>query len=71
MGHHGELLFFFLSNKELLVVTKAVEVRPCVAAERMKACALIGLHMVAEEATSSSCSGLSPAHVEFEKTSTL
>ena len=40
-GPHGELFF--------LIKTKAVEFRPCVTAETLKACALIGLHMVAEE----------------------
>ena len=47
-------------EKEPFVLTKAVEFRPCVTAEALKACALIGLHMVAEEATSSSLNGFSP-----------
>ena len=58
-GPYGEL-FFFLMKKEPFVPTKAVEFRPCIAAETLKACALIGLHVIAEEATSLSLSGLSP-----------
>ena len=58
-GPHGEL-FVFLIKKEPIVLTKAVEFRLCVAAETLKACALIGLHMIAEEATSSSLKGTSP-----------
>ena len=41
-------------------VGRTVEFRPCATAEKLKACALIGFHMIAEEATSSSFSGLSP-----------
>ena len=43
---HGEL-FLFLIKKEPFALTKAVEFRPSVAAETLKACALIGLHMIA------------------------
>ena len=57
-GPHGKLSFF-LVRKEPFVLTKAVEFRPCVTAETLKVCALIGLHMIAEEATSLSPSGLS------------
>ena len=39
--------------------TKAVEFRPCVTAATLRACALFGLHMIAEDAASSSFSGLS------------
>ena len=38
---HGELFFFHI-KKEPFVLTKAVEFRPCVSAETLKACALIG-----------------------------
>ena len=42
-------------EKELFALTKAVEFRPCAAAT-LKACALIGLHMITEEAASLSLS---------------
>ena len=58
-GPHGEL-FFFHFKKQPFVLTKAVEFRPCVTAETLVACALIGWHMTAEEAPSLSLSGLSP-----------
>ena len=48
-GPHGEL-FFFLVNEEPVVVRKTVDFGPFVPAEASKACALIGLHMMAEEA---------------------
>ena len=44
-------------EKELFALTMAVEFRPC-AAETLKACALIGLHMITEEAASLSLSGI-------------
>ena len=44
----------------MMLFATAVEFRCCVTAETLKACALIGLHMTAEEATFSSFSGLSP-----------
>ena len=47
-GPHGELFFFFL-KKEPLVLSELVELGPSISAETVKACALIGLHMVAEE----------------------
>ena len=47
-GTQGELLFFLI-EKEPFVLTMEVEFRPCVAAETLKACALVGLHMMAEE----------------------
>ena len=56
-GPHGEL-FIFLILKETFVRTEAVEFRHGVTAETKKACALIGLHRIAEEATSTSFSGL-------------
>ena len=43
-GPHGEL-FLFLLKKEPMVLTELVEFGPCVSAETVKACALIGLHM--------------------------
>ena len=46
-GPHGEL-FFFLMKKEQMVFSELVEFGPCVSAETVKACALIGLHMMAE-----------------------
>ena len=47
-GPHGEL-FFFLLKKQPTVISELVEFGPCVSAETAKACALIGLHMMAEE----------------------
>ena len=45
---HGEL-FFFLLKKEPMVPGEFVEFGPCFSAETVKARALIGLHMTAEE----------------------
>ena len=56
-GPHGEL-FFFLIEKEPFALTMAVQFKPFVPAETLKACALIGLHLVAaggESGSSSSC----------------
>ena len=47
-GPHGEL-FFFLLKKEPGVFSELVRFGPSISAERVKACALIGLHMMAEE----------------------
>ena len=47
-GPHGEFFFFFLKN-EPLVLSELVEFRPSISAETVKACAMIGLHMRAEE----------------------
>ena len=52
-GPHGEL-FFFLVKKEPMVLSELVEfgrsaVQPLVSAETLKACALIGLHLLAAE----------------------
>ena len=55
----GELLFFFL-KKEPMDLSELVEFGPCVSAERVKACALIGLHVMAEENALRSDSGSSP-----------
>ena len=46
-GPHGEL-FFFLLKKEPVVLSELVDFGPCISAETMmKACALIGPHMMA------------------------
>ena len=42
-------LFFFLLKEEPMVVSELADFEPCVSAETVKACALIGLHMTAEE----------------------
>ena len=47
-GLHGEL-FFFLLNEEPVVLSELVNFGPCISAETVKACALIGLHVMAEE----------------------
>ena len=59
MSQHGELLFFLL-KKQLMDLSELVEFGPCVSAERVKACALIGLHVMAEENFLRSDSGSSP-----------
>ena len=46
--------FFFLIKKEPFALTKAVQLKPYVPAETLKACALIGLHLLA------SCGVFSP-----------
>ena len=46
-GPHCELFFFFL-KKGPMVLSKLVELGPCASAT-VKACALIGMHMMAEE----------------------
>ena len=46
-GPHGGLFFFL--KKEPMVLSESVEFGPCISAETVKACALIGLHMMAEE----------------------
>ena len=43
-----ESSFFFL-KKEPMVLSELVEFGSCISAETVKACALIGLHMMAEE----------------------
>ena len=45
-GPHGEP-FFFLIKKEPFALTKAVQFKPFVPAETLKASALIGLHLMA------------------------
>ena len=47
-GPYGEL-FFFLLKKEPMVVIEMVHVGTSISAETIKACTLVGLHMMAEE----------------------
>ena len=47
-GPHGEF-FFFLLKKEPMVLSELVECGPCFSAEKVIACSLNGLHMMAEE----------------------
>ena len=59
---HGEL-FFFLIKKEPFALTEAVQFKPFVPAETLKARALTGLHLMAagvDSGTSSSCGVFSP-----------
>ena len=58
-GPHGELFFFFL-KKEPTVISELIKFGPCISAETGKACALIGLHMMAEEKALRSDSDFSP-----------
>ena len=47
-GPHGEL-FFFVLNKEPMVLSELIEFVPVSSTETVKACALIGLHIMTEE----------------------
>ena len=47
-GPYGEL-FFFLLKKEPMVLSELVRFGPSISAEKVKVCALSGLHMMAEE----------------------
>ena len=47
-GPYDEL-FFFLLKKEAMVLRELVRFGPDISAEKVKACAWIGLHMMAEE----------------------
>ena len=61
-GPYSEL-FFFIVKKELVALTNVVPFKPVVPAETLKACALIGLHLLAAEGnsgSSSSCGVFSP-----------
>ena len=55
-GPYGEL-FFFLLKKEPTVFSELVRFGPSISAEKVKACALIGLHMMAKENSWRSDSG--------------
>ena len=57
-GTHGEL-FFFLVKKEQVVASNDVSSNPFVSAETLKACALIGLHLLAAEGEAGSGGGQS------------
>ena len=50
-GPHGEL-FFFLIKKEPVVASDDVSSNPFVSAETLKACALMGLSLLAAEGAS-------------------
>ena len=52
-GPHGEL-FFFLIKKEPFALTEAVQFKPFVPAETLKARPLIGLYLMAAEGESGS-----------------
>ena len=47
-GPHGEL-FLFLGKKEQVAASNEVLPNPCVSAETLKACVMIGLHLLAAE----------------------
>ena len=47
-GPHGEL-FFFLLKREAMVIRELVRFGPSIPVEAVKAFALVGLHMMAEE----------------------
>ena len=50
---HGEL-FYFLIKKEPFALTEAVQFKPFVPAETLKACALMGLQLMTAEGQSGS-----------------
>ena len=47
-GRYGELFFFFLKKKPM-VLSELVRFGPSIPVETVKACALVSLHMMAEE----------------------
>ena len=47
-GPYGDLIFFLL-KKEPMVLRELVRFGPSIPVEAVKACALVGLHMMAEE----------------------
>ena len=47
-GPHGGL-FFFLLKKEPMVLSELMEFEPCISADTVKACPLIGVHMMLVE----------------------
>ena len=57
-GPHGELFFFLM--KEPFALTEAVKFKPFVPAQTLKACASIGLHLLAAEGESGSSRRQSP-----------
>ena len=57
-GPHSELFFFLVKNVPV-ALTKAVEFRPSVLAETLKAFLLIGLHLLAAEDEAESSGSLS------------
>ena len=57
-GPYGEL-FFFLLQKEPMVIRELVRFGPSIPVEAVKACAMVGLHMMAEENSWRSDSGSS------------
>ena len=59
-GPHGELFFFLMKKREPMVLSEWVEFEPCISAETVKACALIRLHIMAEENALRSDSDSSP-----------
>ena len=66
-GPHGELFFFFI-KMEQMVASHEVLPNPCVSAETLKACALVGLHLLAAEGEDGSSGSQSPdfrRHVEI------
>ena len=65
-GPHGELFCSFL-KKEPMVLSKLVEFGPCFSADTVKACGMIGLHIIAEENAFPSDKGSSPDHGEVWK----
>ena len=58
-GPHSELFFFFV-KKEPVALTKAVSFKPLFLWGPLKACALIGLRILAAEGEARSCGSQSP-----------
>ena len=57
---HGELFFLLLKKEPTVVLSELIEFGQGISAETVKACALIGLHMLAEEIALRSDSDPSP-----------
>ena len=60
MGRTASSFFFFLIKKEQVAALHEVLPNPCVSAETLKACALIGLHLLAAGGEARSCGSRSP-----------
>ena len=58
-GPHGES-FLFLIKKEQVVASNEVLPNPCLSAETLESCALIGLHLLAADSEMGSSSSQSP-----------
>ena len=49
MGRMASFFFFLTKKKEPMVLSESIEFGSCISAGTVKACALFGMHMMAEE----------------------